>query len=73
MAYATADYRPGPILAKRYFNAPQLVHKELKEEATKLGIGRTGAGGKMGMAALEGYAAAIEVCLALRNTSTWCI
>ncbi|KAH8119381.1 hypothetical protein DFH11DRAFT_1540206 [Phellopilus nigrolimitatus] len=60
VTYATADCRPTPLLAKRYFSGPQYVWKELREESSKLGIGRTGSGGKMGMAALEGYAAALE-------------
>lgn len=54
---------PTPILAKRYFNQPQLVIREIKDEFSKLGLGKTGFGGKTGMAALEGYAAALEVCL----------
>ncbi|KAL5507278.1 hypothetical protein ACEPAH_6734 [Sanghuangporus vaninii] len=61
VTYATADYRPTPILAKRYFNSPIFVTKELKEDPLRLGIGRTGSGSRMGMAALEGYAAALEL------------
>ena len=34
---------------------------ELKEDPIKLAIGRTVTGGSIGMAALDGYAAAIEV------------
>ncbi|THH03911.1 hypothetical protein EW145_g5909 [Phellinidium pouzarii] len=60
VTYATADYRPTPILAKRYFNRLQDVTRELKEAPTTLGIGKTGSGGRVGMAALEGYAAALE-------------
>lgn len=53
---------PTPIIAKRYFTTiPSYLTKELKDERQKLGIGTTGSGGKRGMAALEGYAAAIEV------------
>lgn len=65
VTYGTSDLHPSPILAKRYFAHPQYVYKELKEDCQKLGIGRTSSGGKLGMAALEGYAAAIEVRLYL--------
>lgn len=61
VTYSTADYRPTPILAKRYFNTPPNVSKELRDESAKLGIGATGNAGRFGMAALEGYAACLEV------------
>ena len=37
------------------------LQNEMKENAAGLGIGQTGSGGSFGMAALEGYAAALEV------------
>lgn len=62
VVYATADYRPTPILTKRYFAnfQPELL-RELFNEQQKLGLGCSGSGGKQGMSALEGYTAALEV------------
>ncbi|KAI9441942.1 hypothetical protein F5148DRAFT_817914 [Russula earlei] len=40
---------------------------ELKEDPTRLTIGRTVTGGSLGMAALEGYAAAIDMFDNLKN------
>lgn len=62
MTYATADTRPTPLLAKRFFVSVQSATKELREDSSKLGIGQTGSGGSRGMAALEGLVAAVEVC-----------
>jgi hypothetical protein len=61
VTYATADMVPSPILCKRFFADPHPVTKEMKENPAKLGIGQTNSGGGMGMAALEGFVAAIEV------------
>ncbi|KAI5123964.1 hypothetical protein M0805_006376 [Coniferiporia weirii] len=62
VTYAAADYRPTPIVAKRYFNNPQhTLKEELRDDPSRLGIGRTGSNAKLGMAALEGYAAALEM------------
>ncbi len=62
VTYGTADTRPTPLLAKRFFVPFQSqVTKELCEQASNLGIGQTSSGGNRGMAALEGLVAAIEV------------
>ncbi|KLO18412.1 hypothetical protein SCHPADRAFT_993633 [Schizopora paradoxa] len=61
VTYGMSDMHPSPILAKRYFVHPTHIYKELREDSQKLGLGRTSAGGKLGMAALEGYAATIEM------------
>ena len=61
MTYATADTRPTPLLAKRFFVPVQSITKELREEPGNLGIGHTGSESSRGMAALEGLVAAIEV------------
>ena len=67
VTYATAEYRPTPIITKRYFerfNQKQI--REIVEEPQSLGLGDSGSGGKQGLSALEGYAAVLEVC-SLRN------
>ncbi|TDL23325.1 hypothetical protein BD410DRAFT_897760 [Rickenella mellea] len=61
VTYAMADTRPTPLVTLRYFAHPHQVTKEFKEDPQKLGIGRTGGGGRHGMAVLEGYVAAIEM------------
>ena len=59
--FGTADTMPTSIVARRYFSVPQQVTKELKEDFRKIGGGTSSTGGKDGMAALEGYAAILEV------------
>lgn len=61
VTYGTADTRPTPLLAKRFFVPFQSVTKELREQSSNLGIGQTSSGGSRGMAALEGLVAAVEV------------
>jgi hypothetical protein len=61
VTYATADTRPSPLLAKRFFMPLNPVTKELKDEPGKLGLGLTNCGGVQGMAALEGLVAAVEL------------
>lgn len=61
MTYATADTRPTPLLSKRFFVPVQTMIKELMDESGKYGIGQTASGGSKGMAALEGFVAAVEV------------
>jgi hypothetical protein len=61
VTYTTADARPTPILAKRFFSAWLPVFKELSEPA-KLGIGHNAiSSGITAMSALEGLVAAVEV------------
>ena len=62
VTYGTADTRPTPLLAKRFFVPFQTQFtKELCEQAKNLGIGLTSSGGSGGMAALEGLVTAVEV------------
>lgn len=62
MTYATAEYRPTPVVEKRYFESLQQEFiKDLIQEPQKLGLGSCGSGGRQGLSALEGYAAALEV------------
>ena len=59
VVYATATTHP--VLSRRFFVPLQPFIQELRDEAAELGIGRTWDGGGEGMAALEGFVAAIEV------------
>lgn len=61
VTYALSNTVPSPVVAKRYFSLPSQASKELKEEPGRLGLGSTSTGGSVGMAVLEGYAAALEV------------
>lgn len=61
VTYGLSDTRPTPLLTKRFFVPLQTVHKEIREQASNLGIGQTSSGGGRGMAALEGLVAAVEV------------
>jgi hypothetical protein len=63
VTYGPQDCDGSPVFFNRFFALGAL--NELKDDpnklATKLALGRTVTGGSLGMAALEGYAAAIEV------------
>ena len=59
--YGTADTRPTPLISKRFFAALPIATKELQQNMLSLGLGRAINGGGRGMAALEGYVAALEV------------
>lgn len=65
---AWATYGPGdsyssPILTTRFFSLPDSMRTEFTKEMKGLCLGETGTGGSTGMAALEGYAALLEVRL----------
>ncbi|KAI9510732.1 hypothetical protein F5148DRAFT_1332188 [Russula earlei] len=59
VTYGPPDCDGSPLFINRFFASG--VPDELKEDPTRLAIGRTVTGGSLGMAALEGYAAAIEM------------
>ncbi|KAI0297303.1 hypothetical protein B0F90DRAFT_1740908 [Multifurca ochricompacta] len=63
VTYGPPDCDGSPVFVNRFFALG--AHNELKENPARLAIGRTGTGGSLGMAALEGYAAAIEVLIIL--------
>lgn len=65
MTYTNAENRPTPILAKRYFVQPKALMPELHDDPQKLSLGRTTSNANTRMAALEGYAAALDVCIEL--------
>jgi hypothetical protein len=60
ITYGPQDCCDGsPVFLNRFFALSAI--NELKDDPSKLAMGRTVTGGSLGMAALEGYAAAIEV------------
>ncbi|TFK66292.1 hypothetical protein BDN72DRAFT_844507 [Pluteus cervinus] len=61
IAYATADTVPSPLVCKKYFSDIKSVSHHMKESPFRLGLGRCNSGGSRGMAALEGFVAAIEL------------
>ncbi|KAH9959667.1 hypothetical protein BC827DRAFT_1384663 [Russula dissimulans] len=65
VTYGPPDCDGSPLFINRYFALS--VYNELKEDPRRLAIGRTAIGGSLGMAALEGYAAAIEMFDLLKN------
>lgn len=59
ITYGPQDCDGSPVFLNRFFALGAL--NDLKDDPSKLAMGRTVTGGSLGMAALEGYAAAIEV------------
>lgn len=59
ITYGPQDCDGSPVFFNRFFALDTI--NELKGDPSKLAMGRTVTGGSLGMAALEGYAAAIEV------------
>lgn len=68
--YGVANRHSSPVLTTRFFSTLQDIFKELKDDTAGLCLGETGTGGSTGMGALEGYAAALEVRLAVSIVST---
>ncbi|KAI0316406.1 hypothetical protein OF83DRAFT_1284144 [Amylostereum chailletii] len=66
ITYGTADTRPSPVLCTRFFVNPVAISKEMRETPFALGVG-VASQGERGMAALEGYAATIEMFDTLKN------
>lgn len=71
VAFITYGTQGTPLVCKNFFTELPPVMAALREDTTKLGIGQTTYGGSMGMAALEGFVAALEVRLfSIRTTRT---
>ena len=70
VTYGPQDCDGSPVFVNRFFALGALG--ELKNDPSNLEMGRTVTGGSLGMAALEGYAAAIEV-LVFRSIRTYCV
>ncbi|KZS92493.1 hypothetical protein SISNIDRAFT_486520 [Sistotremastrum niveocremeum HHB9708] len=60
ITYGSADTRPSPVIAKRFFGPPHIVTRQLKDER-EYGIGMSPPDPRNGMAALEGIVAALEL------------
>ncbi|KAJ7163054.1 hypothetical protein C8R46DRAFT_1102303 [Mycena filopes] len=67
-AFITYGTQGTPIVCKNFFNDLMLVISTFREDSTKLGMGQTSCGGDMGMAALEGFVAALELIDILRQS-----
>ena len=63
VTYGPQDCGISPVFFYRFFSLGS--YNDLKDDPSKLSMGRTVTGGSLGMAALEGYAAAIEVFVSL--------
>jgi hypothetical protein len=59
ITYGPQDCDGSPVFFNRFFALSAI--NELKDDPSKFAMGRTATGGSLGMAALDGYAAAIEV------------
>ena len=59
ITYGPQDCDGSPLFFSRFCALGAI--SELKDDPSKFAMGRTTTGGSLGMAALEGYAAAIEV------------
>ncbi len=59
VTYAASSVRPSPLVTKQFFAEPHVL-RDLQLEPYKLGIGQHPAASH-GLAALEGFVAAIEV------------
>ncbi|CCM04681.1 uncharacterized protein FIBRA_06867 [Fibroporia radiculosa] len=68
VSYGSAETRPTPLIGKVFFNNAQTVLNDMRNDPSKVGIGRTGSGESGGLAALEGLVAAIELFESLRET-----
>ncbi|KAJ6580224.1 hypothetical protein B0H10DRAFT_2198554 [Mycena sp. CBHHK59/15] len=60
MAFVTYGTQGTPLICKNFFTDIGPVMQAFKEDTSRLGIGQTTCGGGTGMAALEGFVAAIE-------------
>lgn len=61
MSYGAADTAPSPILCKRFFSDRPAFFKEMMEDVSHFGVGLINSGRGKGMAALDGFAATLEV------------
>ncbi|KAH9481517.1 hypothetical protein JR316_0006044 [Psilocybe cubensis] len=61
VSYGPSDTAPSPILCKRFFSDRPAFFKEMMEDVSHFGIGLTNSGGGKGMAALDGFAATLEL------------
>ncbi|KAF9493402.1 hypothetical protein BDN71DRAFT_1101433 [Pleurotus eryngii] len=65
VTYAASSVRPSPLVTKQFFTEPQIL-RDLQLEPYKLGIGQHPAAAH-GLAALEGFVAAIELLDLIRE------
>ncbi|KAK7042227.1 hypothetical protein R3P38DRAFT_2889249 [Favolaschia claudopus] len=61
VAFVTYGTQSMPILSKNFFDDLNPLLSAFRDDPSKLGLGQTSCGGSMGMAALEGFVAALEL------------
>jgi hypothetical protein len=71
VAFVTYGTQGTPLICKNFFNDLVAVLPAFREDPSKLGMGQTSCGGDMGMAALEGFVAALEVMFLSYSTSLY--
>ncbi|KAJ7037760.1 hypothetical protein C8F04DRAFT_1091448 [Mycena alexandri] len=67
-AFITYGTQGAPLVCKNFFSDLMMVIQVIREDLNKLGMGQTSCGGDMGMAALEGFVAALELFDILRQS-----
>ncbi|KAJ7605535.1 hypothetical protein DFH06DRAFT_257762 [Mycena polygramma] len=68
-AFVTYGTQGNSLLCKNFFHDLYGIMPAFRDESAKLGLGQTSYGGDMGMAALEGFVAALELFDILRQTA----
>ncbi|KAJ6511894.1 hypothetical protein C8R47DRAFT_1064598 [Mycena vitilis] len=68
-AFVTYGTQGNSLLCKNFFHDLYGIMPAFRDEPAKLGLGQTSYGGDMGMAALEGFVAALELFDLLRQTA----
>jgi hypothetical protein len=71
IAFITYGTQGSPIMCKNFFVDLMTVMAAIRDDTSKLGMGQTTCGGGMGMAALEGFVAAVEVLRAATSFAAY--
>ena len=71
IAFITYGTQGTPIMCKNFFVDLMAVMAAIRDDTSKLGMGQTTCGGGMGMAALEGFVAAVEVLRAATSFAAY--
>ncbi|KAJ7211032.1 hypothetical protein B0H12DRAFT_1329963 [Mycena haematopus] len=69
VAFITYGTQDTPLISKNFFHDLVALMPAFRDDPSKLGIGQTSCGGDTGMAALEGFVAALELFDILRQSA----
>ncbi|KAF7357489.1 hypothetical protein MSAN_01345100 [Mycena sanguinolenta] len=69
VAFVTYGTQDTPLISKNFFHDWVALVPSFRDDPSKLGLGQTTCGGDTGMAALEGFVAALELFDILRQTA----